>query len=193
MDETDAVFKKLLKAWKREQWLLVEALSARATVLDPGVSVGWSLRGKSLYLLGWRKDALASFRKALRLAKGRYRRLVYCDFGHCYEHSHMPNNARKWFTRAIREFPKHASGYIYLADLESSLGRRAVAEKLFQQATQCEEGCIEEAWFNLSVSQAARGELKLAAASLDRALKIDPKYRLALKFKKQVDQLLEKE
>ena len=190
MDETDRVFQRLFKAWKRKEWLLVESLSAHATVLDPGASVGWLLRGKSLSLLGRPKEALASLHTALKKTKGRYRKNVYIEFGHCYLNAHMPKNAKKWFSRAIREFPGHASAYIYLADLESSLGHLDVAEKLLQRATTCVDGCIEEAWFNLGVSHAARGELKFAATALQRAMKIDPAYREASKLKKQVDVLL---
>lgn len=190
MDETDSVFRELFKAWEREEWLWVEALSARATVLNPSESIGWLLRGTSLSILGQRREALSALQLALRLAKGRTRRAIYCEIGHTYTRALMPNNARKWFGRAIAEFPDHASSYVYFGSLEDSLGCHETAARLFGRATECAEGCVEEAWFNLGISHARRGELKAAVAALQRALNIDPAYREALKYKKQINRLL---
>src|SRR4030095_7069674 len=90
-----------------------------------------------------------ALRRAARLCPSNKLHLVQNHFGHLYQQKGNFRRAETWFRRAIASSPTDASAYIYLGSLLASEGRLSESEAIHRQATLCECGCIDEAFFNL--------------------------------------------
>jgi tetratricopeptide (TPR) repeat protein len=67
-------------------------------------------------------------------------------------------------------------------------GRLTEAEAVHRKATRCPEGCIDEAHLNLGLVLKARQRYAEARACFQKALKITPNYKDALRQLKDMEQ-----
>jgi tetratricopeptide (TPR) repeat protein len=90
-----------------------------------------------------------------------------------FEESH------RWYGRAIISGPDDAGPWIFRGALLAVWGRFEESKLCHRRATQCAEGCIEEAWYNLGLILRAQERFDEAANCLRQALAIDPDYEIA--------------
>jgi tetratricopeptide (TPR) repeat protein len=84
---------------------------------------------------------------------------------------------------------------IFLGGVLADQGLLSEADRCFLQATECAEGCIEEAFYNLGMIRLGEERYANAVKYLRKALRIDPVYReaklalrdarLALRYRKR--------
>ncbi len=59
------------------------------------------------------------------------------------------------------------------------MGKLKDAEHALKQATKCKEGHVDEAFYNLGVALTSQRKYEEALSCFEKALEIDPKYKLA--------------
>jgi tetratricopeptide (TPR) repeat protein len=65
------------------------------------------------------------------------------------------------------------------------------AAEVMLKATKCAEGCIDEAFYNLGVVRLIQKNYKEAISCFEKALEMDPKYKLAKQQLNDVKKALE--
>lgn len=76
---------------------------------------------------------------------------------------------------------------IYLGLTLALQGRLRDAERVHRSATQCLEGCIDEAFYNLGLVLRAQERYQEAAECFREAIRRDPKYRIARRALRDVE------
>jgi len=105
--------------------------------------------------------------------------LVLAQRGHLLEAKGDYSNAEGLFMEAHRLDPTDATYLIYAGSVAFRSGNIDRAQKLASRATDCSEGCIEEAWFNLGGYLLSDKRYQDAADCYRKALEIDPHYDIA--------------
>jgi len=105
--------------------------------------------------------------------------LVLAQRGHLLEAKGDFPNAERLFMEAHRLDPTDAAYLIYAGAVAFRSGDVDRAQKLASQATDCTEGCVDEAWFNLGGYLLSAKRYHDAADCYRKALEIDPDYQIA--------------
>jgi len=166
-------------------------LAKRYVANFPERGAGWLCYGVSLCEVSRYTEALAALRRAARLCPPNKLHLVQSHFGHLYQRKGNYRCAENWFRKAIASCPQDAGAYIYLGGLFALEGRLREAEAIHRRATRCEDGCIDEAFFNLGLVLRAQERYPEAVSCFQRALEIDPKYKPAKKALSDVVHVIE--
>jgi tetratricopeptide (TPR) repeat protein len=103
--------------------------------------------------------------------------ITFGAMGHLHKAAGDFGRAEEWYRRTIAQAPEDATGYIYLGSLLATLGRLVEAEEITRSATQCPEGCIDEAFRTLGLILLYRERFEEAAECLREAIRRDPEYR----------------
>lgn len=151
---------------------------------------GFCLLGARLRDLSRFDEAERALRTAARLANARALPLVYYDTGDLFSRKGDHAAAEHWFREAIGQSPADAAGYVYLGAMFARCGRLAEAELVHRRGTLCTTGYVEEANYNLGLVLRALGRYAEAIACFDRALQIDPHYKLARVARRDVKRAL---
>lgn len=81
--------------------------------------------------------------------------------------------------KPVNAKPDDADAYIFLGSVLARDGKLLEAEAAHRSATQCDDGCIDEAYLNLGLILRARGRYAEARQFFERALELDPEYQAA--------------
>lgn len=147
----------------------------------------WATLGRTYVTFARYRDAEEALTKALVLAPKERRHLIYWQFGHLEEARGNRKLAMDWHRKAARLKPEDASSFIYCGSISYSEGKLKQSANYHRRATECNEGMIDEAWLNLGGALLAQGQLEKARNCYQKAITIDPKYRLAKKRLKDVE------
>jgi tetratricopeptide (TPR) repeat protein len=116
--------------------------------------------------------------------------VVYCGLGKLYQRKGNLRKAAFWYQKASESNPEEASYLIYLGTSFYRLGKISEAEQILRKATNCKEGYIDEAFYNLGIVLGSRKKYQEALFCFEKAIEIDPKYALAKAAMKDVTQAL---
>jgi tetratricopeptide (TPR) repeat protein len=105
--------------------------------------------------------------------------LVLAQRGHLLEAKGDFVGAERLFMEAHRLDPNDATYLIYAGSAAFRRGDIDRAQKLASQATDCTDGCVDEAWFNLGGYLLSDQRYDDAADCYRKALEMDPDYQLA--------------
>ena len=105
--------------------------------------------------------------------------LVFAQRGHLLEATGDFVRAEHLFMEAHSLDPNDATYLIYAGSVAFRRGDVERAQKLAAQATDCTEGCVDEAWFNLGGYLLSAKRYEDAADCYRKALEIDPDYQIA--------------
>lgn len=83
--------------------------------------------------------------KALEHSPDNRRNVAMSNLGHVFHLQGDHEKAIAWYRKAINANPQEASGYIDLGSTQARAGDLQEAEKSHRLATQCSNGCIDEA------------------------------------------------
>ena len=115
---------------------------------------------------------------------------VLAQRGHLLLHKGHFADAKAKYLDAYDLEPDEATWLIFAASAAFHLGDIEGAEQLARRATECSEGCIDEAWFNLGGYLLSQKRYEEARDCYRRALAIDPDYEIAKKRLSDVDKIL---
>lgn len=152
-------------------------LAARKIVREnPEDANALLLQGRVLVSLARYGEAEESFAAALVWFADELAYVVYRELGHLYEAWGRLDLALAQFEKVIALRPEHASGHIYAGAVLATLGRFEEAATSHTRATQCPEGQIDEAYYNLGLVRRAQERFDEAKTSFEHALEVDPSY-----------------
>jgi tetratricopeptide (TPR) repeat protein len=171
--------REIEKADKAGHTVYVMELSKNFVADFPDSILGWYYFGTSLYAVARYKEGLVALQRLRRLLAPSKQQLVQSEFGHLYRKKGELRRAASWYRKAISSDPIDAKYYIYLGAVLATAGRLSEAETMHRKATQCREGCIDEAYLNLDLVLRAQGRYPEARRCFQRALKISPGYKEA--------------
>ena len=113
--------------------------------------------------------------------------------GHLHAAQGNFQTAKNLFLQAHKMQPQNATNLIFAGSMAFRAGEIDQARKLAQQATECTEGCIDEAWFNLGGYCLSAQQYREAEECYHRALKIDPEYEIAKERLRDVQLIIARE
>jgi tetratricopeptide (TPR) repeat protein len=134
--------------------------------------------------------AQAALDHAQPIAPPKRLHLVIAQRGHLLEAQGDFAGAEELYMQAHELDPDDATYLIYAGSAAFRRGDIARATALARRATDCSDGCIEEAWFNLGGYLLSDQGYSEAANCYRRALHIDPNYDLARKRLSDVELIL---
>jgi tetratricopeptide (TPR) repeat protein len=101
--------------------------------------------------------------------------------------------AESLFLAAHELDPSDATYLIYAFSAASARGDLSRAEELIRRALECQEGCLDEAYFNLGGCLLRKKQYEEARRCYVQALEIDPDYEIAKKRLADLDALRERQ
>jgi tetratricopeptide (TPR) repeat protein len=130
--------------------------------------------GRLLASLGRHGEAEAALTQAQLLFADESEYVVHRELGHLYRDWGRLEMALAAYQKVVILRPEHASGHIYSGAVLASLGRFDEALAAHQRGTQCSEGRVDEAHYNLGLVLRALERFEEARAHFERALELDP-------------------
>ncbi len=85
-------------------------------------------------------------------------------------------NAEEWHQQAVESSRQNAGPWVLWGATLARAGQLREAEEKFRQGTDCAEGAVDEAWYNLGLVLRANERYQAAAECFERALTLDPGY-----------------
>jgi len=113
-------------------------------------------------------------------------KFILSQRGHLLENMGRFSEAEAVFMKAHDIDPADATYLIFSGSAAFRAGEIMRAEELARQATLCEEGCIDEAFFNLGGCLLSQRRYTEAKKCYESALELDPDYKLAKERLKDV-------
>ena len=157
----------------------------------PASGWAWLDYGKALANFGLHKQAEFALRRALKYVPSTTFRFVYRYLGDVYEDAGNYRKATSWYGRAVKAAPHNANHLNMLAYVLVRAGNPAEATKYLQRATKCREGAIDEAYYNLGCVLAAKRKYARALTCFEKALELDPKYKVAKQARQDMKRVLQ--
>ncbi len=147
----------------------------------PDSQGAWSMYGFALYKIERFKDAKKAIIKTIDLTQETDSSFgwLLCRLGHIYEDSGHFHKAIEWYKKAHISNTSEATFLIYQGVMLLRIEKYEEAAKTLLEATKCNEGCIDEAFYNLGVVRMAQRNYTEAASCFEKAIEIDPKYKEA--------------
>jgi tetratricopeptide (TPR) repeat protein len=158
----------------------------------PNSQGGWDLYSLALYKTDRFKNAKRALIKAIKLSNetaNRYSWLL-CRMGDIYESSGHFSKAIEWYNKAHNSNPNEATFLIFQGRMLLRTEKYDNAAEIFLKATECEAGCIDEAFYNLGVTRLIQKRYLEASVYFEKALEMDPKYKEAKQQLKDVTQVI---
>ncbi len=98
--------------------------------------------------------------------------------------------AETWYRKAIRVNPHDAGNYVFLGAVAFRRGDLALAEQVHRQGIACTCGQVDESYLNLGGVLLAQERYEEAAECYQKALTLDPNYKLAKLRLRDVNKIL---
>jgi len=163
-------------------YVALTILTARRFLRDfPEHGPAWLLLGIALVEAARYEEAEQALAKSLNFVPQSRRQLPLWHLGHLFKGSGDYDRAAEYYREAIAACPEDATGYIFLGGVLARGGRLHEAEQAHRAATQCVEGCIDEAYLNLGNVLRALERFEEAAECYREAIRLDPEYTVAKK------------
>lgn len=106
-------------------------------------------------------------------------RAVLLALGRLYAEWGQREEAVNIYRELTQRFPEDSDGYIYGGGVLTRMGKLTEAEATYRRATECEEGCIDEAFLNLGFVLRAQERYEEARRCFERAIELDAEYEAA--------------
>jgi tetratricopeptide (TPR) repeat protein len=166
-------------------------LHARQYVADfPNNGPGWLVLGIALAETARYQEAEQALNQAIQRCQTEKQQIPLSQMGHRFRSAGDYDRAAVWYRKAIEADPNDATYRIFLGAVLARQGNLQAAEVEHRQATQCSEGCIDEAYLNLGLVLRAQDRFEEAAHCFRAAIRLDPNYREAAAALRDVEQCL---
>ena len=186
---TDGQVKRLQQAYDSGSLALAVVLARRLLNSDPANPVVLVLLGMALADLGNHAEARAVFKRYSDVIGGPSPAILR-QLARLLDAEGRYADAQAGFAQAIRAAPSDAEGHIFLGGMFARLGQLDRAAECHRRATACNDGPIDEAWFNLGLVLRGLGQYSNAQDAFDQALLLSPDYAEARRARVDVTQAL---
>jgi tetratricopeptide (TPR) repeat protein len=141
----------------------------------------------NLYPLGRYEEAEQALAKAIALSPAFGRSYALSVMGNLFRACGDYDQAAVWFRQAIAADPSDAGWRILLGAVLAKQGKLHEAEEVHRAATECSEGCIDEAFLNRGLVLRALERFSEAAECFREAIRLDPDDRVAKRALRDVE------
>lgn len=179
---------RMMKAWKQDKPTCLHYYAREYVSRYPKDMYGWMVLADVLAKFAFYDDAYRALRTSMRLCAKDKRYLVYEQLGHLYNEKCQLRLAEKWYGRAVAVRPRQ-NNLIYLAACLAKMGRHDEAIAMHRKAVRKKPATADEAYYNLGLIYRAQGKFRTALSCLDKAIAIDPDYKIAKKARADVIEL----
>ena len=186
-------YREIISADNKDQNATVIELAKDYLRDFPDSQGAWLRYGLALSNVSRFKDAKKALHRLLKLY-GKFDEnssWYLCRVGRIYENSGHFHKAIEWFHKAHLANISEATFLIYKGVSLLRIEKFDEAAETLIKATQCSEGCIDEAFYNLGVVRIAQENYEEAFTCFEKAIQIDPKYKEAIQQLKDVEKVLE--
>lgn len=152
--------------------------------------IAWLWAGIALVELHRYEEGQQAIAKAIEYCPEEKRWIPLSHMGHLFDMAGDYCQAAEWYRQAIEASPDNASNHVYLGAVLTKQGRLHDAEAAHRKAIECNEGCIDEAYFNLGIVLRGLDRYQEAADCLREALRRDPDYRQARRVLRDVERCM---
>ncbi len=175
---------KSTRRLRRKNKVALARDSAEVLVKDyPEEALAWLQLGISNTNIAKYTEAQRALDKVIRLAPKDRLHIPYYWKGHAYRQQGKLNLAVKWFRRTISQAPKNPDTHAFLAATLARMGQyqeaKAEWRKMIRLSENVDDPVTEEGHYNLGLIYRAERKYKKALEHTEKALEIDPKYRVA--------------
>lgn len=183
---------------KKKRWSNIQALDKRGSVSllieelerfveDYSNSLsGWLWLGIELTYIARYNEARIAIDRAAKLSKPASRSVPYMHKGTLYREKGDLKRSEYWYRKSLEIDPKNGGAWIFLGALLAKSGKYNDAKAAHRRAIKVGNAAIDEAHFNLALILRAEKRYKSALKHIEKALKIDPKYRKAKNVRKDL-------
>ena len=171
--------KALRDAYDADHAATVIVIARSILKRSPDDVLTWIRLGHSLSETAQYDEAETALRKSLDLCEKSVAFVVFGELGLLFKLKGQYQVSADWFRKAIDARPDEADAYIFLGSVLARDGKLLEAEAAHRSATQCDDGCIDEAYLNLGLVLRALGRYGEARQCFERALELDPEYQAA--------------
>lgn len=187
-------YKEIVSAIDKDLNACVVELAENYLKDFPNSCGGWDMYSLALYRTDRFQEAKKALYKAIELVsdgnKQKSLGWLFCRMGHIYENSGHFHKAIEWYEKAHLANPQEATFLIYQGVIFLRKEKFDKAIEIFQKATKCNKGCIDEAFYNLGVAYLIQRNYSEAKSCFEKASEIDPKYKEAKQQLKDVTKVL---
>jgi tetratricopeptide (TPR) repeat protein len=156
----------------------------------PTFGPGWLELAISLCPLGRYEEAEQALAKAIELCPDSHRALPLAHMGHLFRACGDYDQAAGWYRQAIAADSRDASWRIFLGAVLAKQGKLHEAEEVHRAATECSEGCIDEAFLNRGLVLRGLERFSEAAECFREAIRLDPDDGVAKKALRDVERCI---
>lgn len=157
---------------------------------EPDAAIWWLSEGGLLYEAGRYQEAERVLHEVIQLASFKLLHQGLTKLGHLCRGQGRFDEAEKWYRKALERKPENADEWYVLGSLLAQKGDLGGAEVCHRRATQCAEGCVDEAYLNLGLVLRAQERYEEALECFKKALEITPDYKLAIVGKSDMEKVI---
>jgi tetratricopeptide (TPR) repeat protein len=156
----------------------------------PDEPIWWLKEGVHLYETARYEEAKRVLLQMIELFPRKLLHHAFSNVGHTCREQGRYDEAERWYRRAAQLKSEDAGRYVFLGALLGRKGDLSGAEVCHGKATQCAEGCIDEAYLNLGYVLRAQERYGEALDCFNKALEITPDYRHAIVGKSDMEKVI---
>ncbi|HVU09351.1 MAG TPA: tetratricopeptide repeat protein [Verrucomicrobiae bacterium] len=179
MDERRNSLNQIYLAGDRGQTVVVLELCKKHLQKFPQDGFARLHYGMVLVQLAQYIKAQKAIQQAIALCPPKALPSVFAQMGHLVQAKGNFKEAVIWYRKAVKHKPEDATFHIFLGSNAFKRGLHKQSEKIYRRALECSKGAIEEAYFNLGGILLGKRKYAEAIKCYEKALKIDPKYKIA--------------
>ncbi len=173
------LYEQMQDSFDNDCWALLLEMSKSHLNEHSDCEILWIYLGIAYTELYRFKEAEEALQRALSMCDPNRLWLPLHRLGKLHTKQGHLERAAYWFQKAVESDPDNASGYIFLAEPLVRLSKLDKAKELYQRATECSKGAVDEAFLLLGGVLLCQGKYQKAKDCFVRSLEIDPQYELA--------------
>ncbi len=183
------LFKEFKAAFDKELYASSEELGRAYLKQYPRHMFAWLLYGITLRRLARYHEARLALQRVIK-SKPEWLEMALSEMGRLYRAQGNLKKAADWFRKAIEAKPEATPSRNYLGSALVRQGLHKEAEECHRRTTECPEGDIDEAYFNLGLVLRVQGRYEEARQCCLKALELDPNYKDVKHTLKDLEQVI---
>lgn len=152
----------------------------------PKRGTAWLELGMAMIDVAHYTESITALNKAIRFTNPKYRDYPFAYKGQAYRSQGKLGLAERWYRHALAVSPKNANWWAFLAAILARQGRLDEAKVAWRKQIGLKTGATDEGHYNLGLIYRAEGRYKVALRHVEKAIVLDPKYKKALKLRKDL-------
>ena len=189
MDQQE-LWDKILAAWNDNKIACHIHFARLYTERYPKDYFGWISLADVLSGIASYGEALIALRTARKLCPKNRLDDVYHQIGHHYRSKGDHRRAEIWYRKAV-DFEEKGRNLVFLGACLAKQGKYQEAKHYHQRAINNDSEVADEGYYNLGMILRAEGDNGAALECFEKAIELDPEYKIAKDARDDITALLE--